>query len=104
MSHLPLGKVLFTTSENENCPRQQETQLPLPCAAAAVHDGFVLQKSVVRTPLAGKLLSECMLKSIESRGTTVHTFYEVEKVDLGAGQLQVLLCKAHPFPGLALQV
>ena len=32
-----------------------------------------------------------MLKSVEGRGATVRPFYEVEKVDIGAGQFQVLL-------------
>lgn len=40
-----------------------------PVAVAAVHDGYVLQKSVVSTPLAGRLLSQCMVATVEGKGT-----------------------------------
>ena len=35
------------------------------CAVAAVHDGYVLRKSVHSSPMGGRLLSQCMQVRIE---------------------------------------
>lgn len=49
---------------------------------AGVHDGYVLTKSISRSPVGGKLLNSCLQKSLEARGIQVkprQTFKRVEK-------------------------
>ena len=56
---------------------------------AAVHDGFVLQKSVVHTPLAGALLSTCMEAVSEAKGVTIRPRYEFLKKEGAGGKMEV---------------
>jgi len=54
----------------------------LVAAVAGVHDGYVLTKSISRSPVGGKLLNSCLQKSLEARGIQVkprQTFKRVEK-------------------------
>lgn len=44
-------------------------------AVAAVHDGYVLNASVVRSPVGGRLLNECLRKSLASKDVTLHPWY-----------------------------
>lgn len=44
-------------------------------AVAAVHDGYVLNASVMRSPVGGRLLSECMRKSLASKSIALHPWY-----------------------------
>lgn len=49
---------------------------------AGVHDGYVLTKSISRSPVAGKLLNSCLQKALESRGVALkprQAFKRVEK-------------------------
>ncbi|KAB5524724.1 hypothetical protein DKX38_022473 [Salix brachista] len=39
---------------------------------APVHDGYVLQKAVASSPIGGELLTDCLLKSLESKGVMVN--------------------------------
>lgn len=51
-------------------------------AVAGVHDGYVLTKSISRSPVAGKLLNTCLQKSLEAKGIQIkprQTFKRVEK-------------------------
>jgi actin-like protein 6A len=36
-----------------------------------VHDGYVLTKSINRSPVGGRLLTTCLLKALEGRGVQV---------------------------------
>lgn len=56
---------------------------------AAVHDGYVLQKSIIRSPLAGHVLTQCMLQSVRARGAEVRPRYEFKRVDRGGGHFEV---------------
>jgi actin-related protein len=38
---------------------------------AAVHDGYVLQKAIVKSAIGGDVLTECLLKTLESKGISV---------------------------------
>lgn len=58
-------------------------------AVSAVHDGYVLQKSIARAPIGGKLLTQCMLQSIESKGITVKPPYSFKRSLASAGQWEV---------------
>ncbi|KAL4856209.1 Actin-related protein 4 [Chlorella vulgaris] len=57
---------------------------------SAVHDGFVLQKSVASTPLAGQLLSQCMAAAVESRGTPIRPRFEFTRREGHGGKLEVV--------------
>jgi len=56
---------------------------------AAVHDGYVLHKSVARAPLGGALLARCMLHSVESKGVTVAPPYSFRRKERAPGQFEV---------------
>jgi hypothetical protein len=55
---------------------------PLPAAVAGVHDGYVLTKSISRSPVGGKLLNTCLQNSLQARNIQIRprqTFKRVEK-------------------------
>lgn len=56
---------------------------------AAVHDGYVLNKSIVRSPLAGHLLTRCLQQVIESKGTQVHPRYAFRRTETAPGKFKV---------------
>ena len=67
---------------------------------AAVHDGYVLQKSVARAPLGGALLTQCMLNSVESKGLTVSPPFSFRRKEKAPGHFEV----GPACLGLALQL
>lgn len=71
-------------------------------AVSAVHDGYVLQKSIARAPIGGRLLTQCMLQSVESKGITVRPSYSFKRSINASGQYEVchheLSSFHYPFP------
>ena len=65
---------------------------------AAVHDGYLLTKSIVRAPVGGQLLSHCMLQSAQAKGTVVQPAYSFKRAQTAAGQWEVRRCSALSFP------
>lgn len=63
------------------------------CSVSAVYDGYLLKKSVRWSPIAGRLLTECMRKSIDPDGTVLRPRYEVKKRSLGQGNFSVEILK-----------
>ena len=63
-------------------------------AVAAVHDGYLLTKSIVRAPVGGQLLSQCMLQSAQAKGTVVQPAYSFKRVQTAASQWEVRRCSA----------
>lgn len=55
----------------------------------AVHDGYVLQKSISRTPVAGKVLSQCLLGAVAAKGGALRPRYALEKVEHKPGEFHV---------------
>eukprot|EP00271_Cylindrocystis_brebissonii_P008904 TRINITY_DN23429_c0_g1_i1.p1 TRINITY_DN23429_c0_g1~~TRINITY_DN23429_c0_g1_i1.p1 ORF type:complete len:292 (-),score=47.62 TRINITY_DN23429_c0_g1_i1:617-1450(-) len=56
----------------------------------AVHDGYVLQKSIVRSPIGGDLLTEMLLKSLESRGVKVRPRYSFRRKEVdNTGEMEL---------------
>lgn len=55
----------------------------------AVHDGFVLNKSISRSPLGGNLLTQCVLKSVEESGTTILPRYAFKRVEKSPSKVEV---------------
>jgi hypothetical protein len=56
------------------------------CAVTAVHDGYALVRSIARAPLGGRLLSGCMLASLQAKGVAVQPPYSFKRVQGAAGQ------------------
>ncbi|EEE68011.1 hypothetical protein OsJ_25972 [Oryza sativa Japonica Group] len=57
---------------------------------AAVHDGYVLQKSVATSPIGGEFLTDCMMKSLESKGVVIRPRYSFKKKEVGPGEYKVV--------------
>ncbi len=57
---------------------------------AAVHDGYVLNKTIHRAPLGGHLLTRCMLASVHDKGdVAVRPRYAFSRKELAPGQFEV---------------
>ena len=61
----------------------------LAAAVTAVHDGYALTKSVSRAPIGGRLLSQCMLASVQAKGVVVQPPYAFKRVQVPSGQWEV---------------
>uniref|UniRef100_A0A7S0R612 Actin-related protein 4 n=1 Tax=Chlamydomonas leiostraca TaxID=1034604 RepID=A0A7S0R612_9CHLO len=56
---------------------------------AAVHDGYVLQKSVCKLPVGGQLLNTLMQKALEGRGFSFKPRYQIKRVERLPGEFSV---------------
>jgi len=56
---------------------------------SAIHDGFALQKSVVRSPLGGEALTDVVLKYLEKKKVDVRPRYAFTKKQKGDGDFDV---------------
>ncbi|GLJ32671.1 hypothetical protein SUGI_0657350 [Cryptomeria japonica] len=61
-----------------------------PTTVAAVHDGYVLQKAVVSSPIGGEVLTECLMKSLESKGITLRPRYSFKRKEVRPGEFQII--------------
>ena len=59
------------------------------CAVAAVHDGYVLRKSVISSPVGGRLLSQCMQASVQQRGMQIKPRFFFRRVETSPGKWEV---------------
>ncbi|OAY63543.1 Actin-related protein 4 [Ananas comosus] len=57
---------------------------------AAVHDGYVLQKAVATSPIGGEFLTDCMMKSLESKGIVLKPRYSFKKKEISPGEYQIV--------------
>ncbi|KAJ6803309.1 actin-related protein 4 isoform X2 [Iris pallida] len=57
---------------------------------AAVHDGYVLQKAVATSPIGGEFLTECMMKSLESKGIVLKPRYSFKRKEIRPGEFQTV--------------
>lgn len=57
---------------------------------AAVHDGYVLQKAVATSPIGGDFLTECMMKSLESKGIVLKPRYSFKRKEMRPGEFQTV--------------
>jgi len=55
-----------------------------------VHDGFVLQKSVATSPVGGEFLTDCMMKSLESKGVVIRPRYSFKKKEISPGEYKIV--------------
>ena len=58
---------------------------------AAVHDGYVLRKSVISHPVGGQLLSQCMQASVQQRGLHIKPRFFFRRVETSLGKWEVRL-------------
>ncbi|BBN19194.1 actin-like protein 6A [Marchantia polymorpha subsp. ruderalis] len=56
---------------------------------AAVHDGYVLQKAIVRSPIGGEFLTDCMLKALEGRGIAIRPRYSFKRKEVRPGEFEL---------------
>ncbi|KAK1272983.1 Actin-related protein 4 [Acorus gramineus] len=57
---------------------------------AAVHDGYVLQKAVVTSPIGGEFLTDCMMKSLQSKGIIFKPIYSFKRKEIQPGVFQTI--------------
>ncbi|XP_048232891.1 actin-related protein 4 isoform X2 [Ricinus communis] len=57
---------------------------------APVHDGYVLQKAVASSPIGGEFLTDCLLKSLESKGITIKPRYSFRRKENRPGEFQTV--------------
>ncbi|KAL8150604.1 hypothetical protein V2J09_020412 [Rumex salicifolius] len=57
---------------------------------APVHDGYVLQKAVISSPIGGEFLSDCLMKSLESKGIFIKPRYSFKRKEIRPGEFQVV--------------
>lgn len=57
---------------------------------AAVHDGYVLQKAVVSSPIGGEVLTDCLMRFLESKGILVKPRYSFKRKEARPGEFQIV--------------
>ncbi|KAK8543350.1 hypothetical protein V6N13_136133 [Hibiscus sabdariffa] len=57
---------------------------------APVHDGYVLQKAVSSSPIGGEFLTDCLMKSLESKGILIKPRYSFKRKEIQPGVFQTV--------------
>ncbi|KAL3512278.1 hypothetical protein ACH5RR_024995 [Cinchona calisaya] len=57
---------------------------------APVHDGYVLQKAVATSPIGGEILTDCLMKSLESKGIVIKPRYSFKRKEIRPGEFQTV--------------
>ncbi|GAB2295388.1 Actin- protein 4 [Dionaea muscipula] len=57
---------------------------------APVHDGYVLQKAVLSSPVGGEFLTDCLKKSLESKGIIIKPRYSFKRKEIRPGDFQTV--------------
>ncbi|KAI9173404.1 hypothetical protein LWI28_000763 [Acer negundo] len=57
---------------------------------APVHDGYVLQKAVLTSPIGGEFLTNCLTKSLESKGIIIKPRYSFKRKEIRPGEFQTV--------------
>ncbi|XVF47470.1 hypothetical protein PTKIN_Ptkin03bG0111200 [Pterospermum kingtungense] len=57
---------------------------------APVHDGYVLQKAVSSSPIGGEFLTDCLMKSLESKGIMIKPRYSFRRKEIQPGVFQTV--------------
>eukprot|EP00258_Populus_trichocarpa_P022549 XP_024438568.1 actin-related protein 4 isoform X2 [Populus trichocarpa] len=58
---------------------------------APVHDGYVIQKAVAFSPIGGELLTDCLMKSLESKGVMIKPRYSFKRKEIQPGVFQRMI-------------
>lgn len=62
---------------------------------APVHDGYVLQKAVATSPIGGEFLTDCLMKSLESKGIAMKPRYSFRRKEIRPGEFQTVDLDFH---------
>jgi actin-like protein 6A len=54
-----------------------------------VHDGYVLQKAIVKSAIGGDVLTECLLKTFESKGISIRPRFSFKRKEVRMGEFEV---------------
>lgn len=57
---------------------------------APVHDGYVLQKAVASSPIGGEFLTDCLTKSLESKGIVIKPRFSFRRKEIRPGEFQTV--------------
>ncbi|ONK79760.1 uncharacterized protein A4U43_C01F9790 [Asparagus officinalis] len=57
---------------------------------AAIHDGYVIHMAVATSPIGGEFLTECMLKSLETKGIVLQPRYAFKRKEMCPGDFQTI--------------
>ncbi|XP_038992972.1 actin-related protein 4-like [Hibiscus syriacus] len=57
---------------------------------APVHGGYVLQKAVSSSPIGGEFLTDCLMKSLESKGIVIKPRYSFKRKEIQPGVFQTV--------------
>ncbi|KAI4350889.1 hypothetical protein L6164_005295 [Bauhinia variegata] len=57
---------------------------------APVHDGYVLQKAVATSRIGGEFLTDCLMKSLESKGIMIKPRYSFKRKEIRPGEFQTV--------------
>eukprot|EP00250_Pteridium_aquilinum_P014839 c22229_g2_i1 orf=160-1446(+) len=57
---------------------------------AAVHDGYVLQKGIVTSPIGGEVLTDCLLKTLESKGVVIRPRFSFKRKEVRSGEFEIV--------------
>ncbi|KAK4787891.1 hypothetical protein SAY86_011724 [Trapa natans] len=57
---------------------------------APVHDGYVLQKAVTSSPIGGEFLTDCLMKSLESKRIKIKPRYSFKRKEIRQGDFQTV--------------
>jgi len=57
---------------------------------AAVHDGYVLQKAIVRSAIGGDVLTDCLLRTLEGKGIEIRPRFSFKRKEVRMGEFEVI--------------
>ncbi|KAH7288136.1 hypothetical protein KP509_31G013900 [Ceratopteris richardii] len=57
---------------------------------AAVHDGYVLQKAIITSPIGGEVLTDCLLKTLESTGVEILPRFSFKRKEIRPGEFELV--------------
>ncbi|XP_024383760.1 actin-related protein 4 [Physcomitrium patens] len=59
-------------------------------SVAAVHDGYVLQKAVVRSPIGGEVLTDCLQRTLEAKGIIIRPRFSFKRKEIRLGEYELI--------------
>lgn len=57
---------------------------------AAVHDGYVLQKAIVRSAIGGEVLTDCLQRTLEAKGIKIRPRFSFTRKEIRQGEYELI--------------
>lgn len=57
---------------------------------AAVHDGYVLQKAIVRSAIGGEVLTDCLQRTLEAKGIKIKPRFSFKRKEIRQGEYELI--------------